>query len=127
MSQFALTPKQLDDLRHLLEQQMRQLRAALRVDLHADDSSHISITPDSDADWTTADVESDSLIAKAGRDAKELSETTAAIDKLLDGSYGICEACGEAIGYPRLLAYPSARRCLACQTAAEAREGDKAH
>lgn len=123
MSQFALTSKQIDDLRQLLQQRQRQLAAALDAELHADDESHTSITAESDADWATADVESESLIAKAERDAKELAETAAALEKVEDGRYGVCEACGEAIGYPRLLAYPSARRCLACQKGAEARSG----
>ena len=123
MSQFALTSRQIDDLRQLLQQRHRQLAASLDAELHADDESHTSITAESDADWTTADVESESLIARAERDAKELAETAAALEKVEDGRYGVCEACGEAIGYPRLLAYPSARRCLACQKGAEARSG----
>jgi len=123
MSQFALTSKQIDDLRQLLQQRQRQLAAALNAEMHVDGESHTSITSSSDADWTTADVESDSLIAKAERDARELTETATALEKVADGRYGVCEACGEAIGYPRLLAYPSARRCLTCQKGAEARSG----
>jgi RNA polymerase-binding protein DksA len=123
MSQFALTTQQIDDLRQLLLQRYGLLSAAVSADLHADDDSHTSITGTSDADWTTADVDADTLIAKAERDAKELSETAAALEKVDDGRYGVCETCGEAIGYARLLAYPSARRCLSCQKSAETRAG----
>ena len=123
MAQFALTSKQIDDLRQLLQQRQRQLEAALDAELHAESDSHASITPVSDADWTTADVEADVLIAKAERDASELTETTIALEKVTEGRYGTCETCGEAIGYPRLLAYPSARRCFSCQKTAEARQG----
>jgi DnaK suppressor protein len=125
MSQFALTSKQIDDLLQLLQQRQRQLEAVLDAELHADDRTHTSITGESDADWTTADVESENLIAKAERDAKELAETTTALEKVADGRYGLCESCGEAIGYPRLLAYPSARRCLSCQKNTEAHAGLK--
>lgn len=123
MSQFALTTQQIEDLRQLLLQRHKLLSAAVNADLHADDDSVTSITGGSDADWTTADVDADNLIAKAERDAKEQAETAAALDKIADGRYGVCEACGEAIGYARLLAYPSARRCLACQQNAEVRSG----
>jgi RNA polymerase-binding transcription factor DksA len=59
------------------------------------------------------------MIAKAERDANELTSMSLALDKIADGTYGVCEACGDDIGYPRLLAYPGARRCLGCQEKAE--------
>jgi len=123
MSQFALTTQQIEDLRQLLLQRHRYLSAAVNADLHVDDESHTSITGAGDADWTTADVDADNLIAKAERDARDLAETAFALDKVDDGRYGVCESCGEAIGYARLLAYPSARRCLSCQKQAEVRSG----
>ncbi|MCE8004238.1 TraR/DksA family transcriptional regulator [Billgrantia ethanolica] len=30
---------------------------------------------------------------------------------------GLCEGCGERIPAPRLAAWPTARRCVPCQTA----------
>jgi DnaK suppressor protein len=125
MAQFALTSGQIEDLRQLLQERERQLKATLNAELHVEDPTHTSITADSDADWTTADVDADSLIASAERHAMALADTTAALEKVADGCYGVCETCGEAIGYARLLAYPSARRCLACQRSAEARSGAK--
>lgn len=123
MAQFALTAVQIADLKQLLEDRERMLQATLNAELHVEDPSQTSITGGSDADWTTADVDADTLIASAERHAKELAETAAALEKVADGRYGVCESCGEAIGYARLLAYPSARRCLTCQQAAEARSG----
>ena len=35
------------------------------------------------------------------------------------GGYGECVDCGNAIPYPRLAAYPAAKRCVACQEKAE--------
>ena len=119
MTQIALTPEQIADLKRLLMQRQKLLERTLDVELHADDPSHASITGESDADWAAADAEADVLIAKAERDANELTLTSLALDKIADGTYGVCEACGEDIGYPRLLAYPGARRCLSCQEKAE--------
>ena len=42
-----------------------------------------------------------------------------ALARFEDGSYGMCEECGQAIGVSRLLARPEARLCIACQTRAE--------
>ena len=123
MAQFALTPGQIDDLKLLLQERERQLTATLNTELHVEDSAHASITASSDADWTTADVDADTLIASAERHSTALADTNAALEKVADGRYGVCETCGEAIGYARLLAYPSARRCLACQKSEEARSG----
>lgn len=123
MAQFALTAGQIDDLKQLLQERDRQLNATLNTELHIEDAAHISITASNDADWTTADVDADTLIASAERHSKALAEISTALEKIADGRYGVCESCGEAIGYARLLAYPSARRCLACQKTAEARSG----
>jgi DnaK suppressor protein len=115
MAQFALTSIQVRDLTKMLQDRERQLKATLEADLHFEDPAYTSITAGSDADWTTADVDADALITNAERHAMALADTNVALDKIGDGRYGACESCGEAIGYARLLAYPSARRCLTCQ------------
>lgn len=42
----------------------------------------------------------------------ELTEVQAALKKLDEGTYGVCEACGAPIAEPRLEALPSARYCI---------------
>lgn len=46
---------------------------------------------------------------------RELAEIAAARARLAAGDYGICADCGQGIPQPRLLACPTARRCLPCQ------------
>lgn len=48
------------------------------------------------------------------RERAELGEIDAALERIADGVWGQCEACGEPIAKPRLAAMPEARRCLAC-------------
>ena len=43
-----------------------------------------------------------------------LSEIDAALDRILLGTYGRCEVCGEDIPVARLEARPTARRCVRC-------------
>jgi DnaK suppressor protein len=125
MAQFALTRQQIEDLRQILRLQERQLRSALDVELHVEDASHTSIALSSSADLPIERMEADSMIARAERDACALAETIHALDKMATALFGACENCGEAIGYLRLLAYPTARRCLACQETAEASGAEK--
>ena len=40
-------------------------------------------------------------------------------DRLIDGGYGVCVACGERIDEQRLLANPAASMCFDCQRIAE--------
>ena len=49
------------------------------------------------------------------RDANELREITAALQRLEDGSYGQCADCGVDISPSRLEVQPSALRCIKCQ------------
>ena len=49
----------------------------------------------------------------------ELADVEHALRRLEDGTYGICEACGEPIDEARLEALPAARFCLKDQAAAE--------
>jgi RNA polymerase-binding transcription factor DksA len=44
-----------------------------------------------------------------------LAEVEAALQRIEDGSYGVCEVCGEPIGAERLSAIPWARLCIADQ------------
>ncbi len=42
----------------------------------------------------------------------ELDEVERALAKLEDGTYGVCEVCGEAIAEARLEAMPATRFCI---------------
>lgn len=70
------------------------------------------------ADWVdAAQVEAalttdDAVINQDVEDARDIK---AARERLSAGTYGSCVDCGEAIAYERLLAYPTAKRCIHCQ------------
>ena len=54
-----------------------------------------------------------------GQMQAELTAVRAALRRIDEGSYGRCEDCDGDIGGERLLAQPSAARCLRCQERAE--------
>ena len=47
-----------------------------------------------------------------------LGDVERALRKLDDGTYGLCERCGNPIGADRLEAIPWARLCITCKQAA---------
>lgn len=46
--------------------------------------------------------------------ATKLADVERALAKISNGSYGICDGCGERIPHERLEAIPWATRCIAC-------------
>src|SRR6476469_8880262 len=58
-----------------------------------------------------------SQVATLVRQAEhDLGEIDAALERITDGTYGVCEDCGEPIGEGRLDARPAARWCIRCAT-----------
>jgi DnaK suppressor protein len=53
------------------------------------------------------------------REAGELQAIERALQRVADGSYGLCLQCGAPIPAARLHAQPTAERCVSCQAAAE--------
>jgi DnaK suppressor protein len=47
--------------------------------------------------------------------ATELAQASAALRRLDEGAYGLCQECGEPIDERRLLALPATPFCTACQ------------
>jgi RNA polymerase-binding transcription factor DksA len=52
--------------------------------------------------------------------ARELDEVEAALRRLDEGTYGLCEICGLPIGQERLQAMPTATCCLSHEQRANA-------
>lgn len=75
----------------------------------------------SPADKATVRLLNDLALEVAGHNAAEMRIVRHALAKFADGSYGLCEECGNAIGFSRLQARPEARLCITCQTRAEKR------
>ncbi len=53
------------------------------------------------------------------RDVRELRAIESAYERIARGEGGMCVDCHEAIDFSRLLAQPTALRCLPCQSAVE--------
>ena len=56
-----------------------------------------------------------------------LSEIDAALRRLEEGSYGLCESCAEPIPWERLEVLPMSRLCTPCQYLAESGRSNSVH
>ena len=56
-----------------------------------------------------------------------LSEIDAALRRLEEGSYGVCESCAEPIPWERLEVLPMSRLCTPCQYLAESGRSNSVH
>jgi DnaK suppressor protein len=121
VSHSSVTPEQIADLKRLLDQRFWFLSKQVDRDLHSESASEFSVTTPNDADWAAADQIADNQIARVERDTHELSTVEAALKRFHNGTYGTCIDCGADIDYPRLLAHPTATRCLACQERRESK------
>jgi DnaK suppressor protein len=54
-----------------------------------------------------------------GREKEKLTAINEALEKLDEGTYGICEECGEKIGAGRIKVMPLAKFCVSCQSKLE--------
>lgn len=64
----------------------------------------------------------DYLIRIRSRENRLLRKIAEALERIEEGSYGICDACGEEIGLGRLEVRPVTTCCIACKTRMEAEE-----
>jgi DnaK suppressor protein len=118
-----LSPADRDAIAERLATRQRELRAEIAGQMRTQDDPGLvglrNRMEDTD-DWAAADAMAHQDIALVSRDLAELAEVEAALQRLADGSYGQCTDCDADIPAARLIAYPTARRCVACQEAAEA-------
>jgi DnaK suppressor protein len=124
----GLSAAQREELDRRLRERQRALRADVAAKLKTQDDPRLvglrNQMEDTD-DWAAADATAARDIVLVARDLAELSQVEQALARLADGSYGECVDCGNAIPDARLYAYPTATRCVACQSRreAEARRG----
>ena len=58
-------------------------------------------------------------LGQVGEQNKTLQKIDEALHRIDDGTYGICEICGQLIRKPRLQHLPFAHTCMECQSAME--------
>ena len=114
-----LTEKQTHTFRKKLEDRHRQLRDEVRRELLAsDDQRFIDLAGEvyDLEEASVADLLVDLDLAILDMHIEEIRDIDAALKRMAQGVYGRCIDCGDDIVIKRLRAYPTAKRCLSCQS-----------
>ena len=95
--------EQLNDRLAALGQRVDALDHELREPMSADFEEQAS---------ETEGGETMEALSDAGR--AEIAQIRTALNRLKDGTYGVCMTCGAPIGEKRLAALPYATQCIVC-------------
>ncbi len=127
----ALSKSQLDELSKTLGAAREALLEEVRGELENAGELHridlLNSEPGDYGDEALANALADFNAGHVDRQVHELRDIDAAFRRIKDGSYGICIDCGQDIGFPRLRAYPTAKRCIVCQEKHEKLFAGEAH
>lgn len=115
---------ELAEVRAELEADVARVRAEL--DELATDFEGLLRNPgdgagDDHADVGNANFEREHEISLARKSAEVLRQSERALERMDDGTYGVCESCGGPIGKLRLQAFPRATLCMTCKKKQERR------
>jgi RNA polymerase-binding protein DksA len=116
---MSLTTSQLSSLGKTLDAQyvalLEEVRDELDTPEHQQYVELIDRGPGDGADVAIGAVLADMQLTLIDRHVRELRDIEATLARVRDGSFGTCCDCGADIAFARLQAYPTARRCVACQ------------
>jgi DnaK suppressor protein len=73
------------------------------------------------ADVGSATFERDQEMTIVNNARDMLLQSEHALERIANGTYGVCENCGNPIGKHRLMAFPRATLCLSCKQREERR------
>jgi len=122
-----LTEQQTTALKKQLLESRQQLRSEIREELlKADGEQYGDLAGQvhDPADESVADLLVDTNIAVVSRYIGELREVEAALQRMENGSYGLCEECDGEIPFERLKVQPTARRDVEHQARYEQNFGE---
>ncbi len=118
------TPKELREVRAGLEADIARLRA----EISSAESGLAGLMRDAgdgagddQADAGTKTFEREQEISLANNARQVFDQSQHALGLMIQGTYGICESCGNPIGKNRLLAFPRATLCVPCKSKQERR------
>lgn len=116
-----MSPELLARLRKELTDERDSVMAELReygADPHSERIDHIAGIDENFADLAAATAERSEMLAFIENARDRLAHVEAALVKMDEGTYGVCEVCGQDIPEARLEARPLSVRCVGCAAAA---------
>ncbi len=112
--------KDLDYFKELLTQRLNDLLA------QADNTVSGMTAPKENfpdpTDRASLEADRNFMLRIRDREHKLIKKIKKALDRIENGTFGICETCGEEISLKRLKARPVTTQCIECKTKEEAQE-----
>lgn len=109
------------DIRKELERQKEAILAEAGVLLGTGLNPGNEALPDL-GDQASAEADQNFTLRLREREQKLLKKIEEAIERINEGTFGICESCGGEISVKRLKARPVTTLCIECKTKQEAEE-----
>jgi len=113
-----LAGKEIEQLAQQLRSRLAAVREQIRLALlrrETESYAQLAGQVHNSDEEALAGVLVDVNLAEIARETQEVRDIDAALARIRSGSYGVCLQCAEPIDRMRLQAYPTAKRCLACQ------------
>jgi RNA polymerase-binding protein DksA len=114
-----LTEQQIGVLKKQLNERLAQVREEIHQELLKADNeqySELAGRVHDPEEESVADLLVDVNLAVIDRHVQEVRDIDAALLRMVAGTYGVCIDCENPIGFERLQAYSTAKRCRQCQT-----------
>jgi len=115
-----MVTQDLKSLRQILEEQLKGANSSQALG----DSIHVHRVADP-ADMTQEAAQREIAVRMLDRESAVVRQLRSAIERIKDGSYGLCLECEDEIAPARLKAIPWAELCIHCQGKAEDRENQQ--
>lgn len=113
-----MNKSELEKLKKVLERQLKELQTDFRGEIQSMGSPALADINDQ----ATLESERSFELRIKDRERKLIGKVHEALKKISEGTYGVCESCGEPIGVKRLLARPVTTFCINCKSEMEAEE-----
>ncbi|MBX6423963.1 RNA polymerase-binding protein DksA [Thermosulfurimonas sp. F29] len=115
-----MDPRKLEHFKNLLIEKKKKLLAEADRTFHALEGGAEHLADPTDIATMESDLGFE--LRLRDRERKLIKKIDRALQKIEEGSYGICEACGEEIEEKRLEARPEATLCIRCKREQERME-----
>ncbi len=108
-----MEPKELEHFKQILTERLDELvsQAGMTVNKLLLQSEQ-EIDP---LDRATAFAELAFSLKIRSRESRLIAKIRDALERIENGTYGMCESCGETISYKRLEARPVTAKCIQCK------------
>jgi DnaK suppressor protein len=115
-----LSPKKLQNFRNLLDGKLGELQSEATKTVSGMTSYEETFADPTDR--ATLESDRNFTLRIRDRERKLIAKIKEALERIENGTYGICEVCGEEISEARLKARPVTTLCIDCKTTQEVDE-----